>query len=85
MCQSHILLSFTREVAYRVYDEFDTAQITCQDNGSLTASAEMPVDAWLIGYLLSFGTQVAILEPQYLREIVAEQALQIYKKSINPE
>jgi predicted DNA-binding transcriptional regulator YafY len=45
----------------------------------------MPVDAWLIGYLLSFGTQVAILEPQYLREIVAEQALQIYKKSINPE
>ena len=45
----------------------------------------MPVDAWLIGYLLSFGTQVEILEPQYLKEIVAEQALQIYKKSINPE
>ena len=83
-CQ-RIVLSFTREIAYRVYDEFDTAQITCQDNGSLTASAEMPVDAWLIGYLLSFGTQVEILEPQYLKEIVAEQALQIYKKSINPE
>ena len=80
-----IVLRFPKEMAYRVYDEFDTAQITCQDNGSLTASAEMPVDAWLIGYLLSFGTQVAILEPQYLREIVAEQALQIYKKSINPE
>lgn len=75
-----VVLSFAKEVAYRVYDEFDPARITYQENGSLTASAEMPVDAWLIGYLLSFGTQVEILEPQYLKEMVAKQALEIYQK-----
>jgi predicted DNA-binding transcriptional regulator YafY len=40
----------------------------------------MPEDEWLIGYLLSFGTQVDIIEPIYLRDIVAEQAKKIYEK-----
>ena len=35
---------------------------------------------WLIGFLLSFGTQVDIIEPAYLKDIVAEQAKKIYEK-----
>ena len=33
----------------------------------------MPVDTWLTGYLLSFGAQVEIIEPKYLKGILAEQ------------
>ena len=40
----------------------------------------MPEDEWLTGYLLSFGTQVDIIEPAYLKAIVAEQAQKIYEK-----
>ena len=40
----------------------------------------MPVDPWLIGYLLSFGTKVEIIEPKELREILAAQAKEIYEK-----
>ena len=40
----------------------------------------MPEDEWLIGYLLSFGTQVDIIAPAHLRDIVAEQAKKIYEK-----
>lgn len=40
----------------------------------------MPVDTWLTGYLLSFGAQVEIIEPKYLKGILAEQAQEIYKK-----
>lgn len=40
----------------------------------------MPEDAWLIGYLLTFGTQVDIIEPLYLKEVLAEQARKIYEK-----
>ena len=29
----------------------------------------MPVDKWLIGYLLSFGAQVEIIEPAYLKAV----------------
>lgn len=76
-----IILSFSKEAAYRVYDEFDDSQIERQTNGSLIAYANMPVDQWLIGYLLSFGTQVEILKPQYLKEILAKQAFEIYEKN----
>lgn len=78
-CQ--ITLRFPEEMAYRVYDEFDKTQIQRQENGDLVASAEMPEDAWLIGYLLSFGTQVDIISPPYLKEAIAQQAKRIYEKN----
>lgn len=76
-----IALLFSKEIAYRVYDEFDGTEIECQKNGDLVVHAEMPVDPWLIGYLLSFGTQVEIIEPKYLKNVLAAQAQEIYKKN----
>ena len=76
-----IVLRFPKEVAYRVYDEFDITQVEIQTNGDLIVSTEMPEDAWLIGYLLTFGTQVDIIEPLYLKEVLAEQARKIYEKN----
>ena len=75
-----IVLRFSQNMSYRVYDEFDNARVNKKENGDLFVSVEMPEDEWLIGYLLSFGTQVDIMEPAYLREIVAEQAKKIYEK-----
>ena len=76
-----IMLRFPKEMAYRVYDEFDETQIQHQDNGDLIASANMPEDSWLIGYLLAFGAQVDIISPAYLRDVLAEQARLIYDKN----
>lgn len=77
---STIVLRFAKEISYRVYDEFDNTQISTDKNGDLIVSVEMPEDEWLIGYLLSFGTQVDIIEPLYLKAIVAKQAKGIYEK-----
>ncbi|MGS0764360.1 hypothetical protein [Syntrophomonas curvata] len=68
-------------MAYRVYDEFETSEITEQENGDLVTSAEMPEDDWLIGYLLSFGTQVEVIEPAYLKGILFDKAKKIYEKN----
>jgi len=76
-----IVLSFSKAIAYRVYDEFDESEIEYQKNGDLIVCTEMPVDTWLTGYLLSFGAQVEIIEPKYLKGILAEQAQEIYKKN----
>ncbi len=73
-----IVLLFSKNIACRVYDEFDKTQIEYQENGDLIAYAEMPVDTWLIGYLLSFGTQVEVIRPKYLKEMLAAQAKEIY-------
>lgn len=76
-----IVLLFSKEMAYRVYDEFDETQIEHRGNGDLIATAHMPVDAWLIGYLLSFGAQVEIIEPEYLKGTLAAWAKAIYEKN----
>lgn len=78
---NRITLCFPNQIAYRVYDEFDTNQIKIDENGDLIVTADMPEDEWLIGYLLSFGTQVEIIEPVHLKKIIAEKAKEIYKKN----
>ena len=75
-----VTLRFPKEMAYRVYDEFDKTQIRIQENGDLVASAAMPEGAWLTGFLLSFGTQVEILSPAHLRKEIARQAEMILEK-----
>lgn len=80
-----IVLRFPRELAYRVYDEFDIMQVQEQENGDLLATATMPQDAWLTSFLLSFGAQVEVVSPLYLRDVLATQAWEIYKKNSSGE
>lgn len=76
-----VVLRFTKDVAYRVYDEFDVKQVRIIENQELEVTAYMPVDEWIIGYLLSFGTQVEVVEPVEMRKTLVERALQIYEKN----
>ena len=76
-----ITLRFQKEMTYRVYDEFDETQIQRQDNGDLIVSARMSADKWLVGFLLSFGTQVDVLSPAHLKNALAQQARLIYEKN----
>ena len=78
---NRITLRFHEKVAYRVYDEFDINQIQLEKNGSLLVTASMPEDEWLIGYLLTFGVWVEIIEPVYLKKILAERAKEIYENN----
>ncbi|MDE5974381.1 MAG: YafY family transcriptional regulator, partial [Eubacterium sp.] len=78
---NQITLRFPKEMAYRVYDEFDKTQVVHQADDDLIVTAKMPEDSWLVGFLLSFGTQVDIISPAYLKDIVAEQAKLIYEKN----
>lgn len=77
---NRVTLRFPTEMAYRIYDEFDISQIIIAENGDFTVTAEMPEDPWLIGFLLSFGTQVEIIEPEHLKKTVADTVKKIYEK-----
>ncbi len=76
-----ISLCFPKEMAYRVYDEFEGNEIEETENGDLMVSSDMPEDNWLVGYLLSFGTQVTVIEPVYLQKILSDEAKKIYEKN----
>lgn len=76
-----IVLRFPKEMAHRIYDEFTDDELEEQKKGDLIATAYMPEDTWLIGYLLSFGSYVEVIEPAYLREILSNEARKICEKN----
>lgn len=75
------VLRFPEKMAYRVYDEFEADEVTVQEDRTLIVSVQMPEDTWLIGYLLSFGTQVEVIEPLHLRRVLADEGKKIYEKN----
>ena len=76
-----IVLRFPNEVSYRVYDEFDPADVERTEDGGLSVHFRVPVDDWLVGFLLSFGEKVEIVEPVRLKQMLARQAEAIYRKN----
>lgn len=75
----NMTLRFAPEAAFRLYDELDRNCVERQPNGSYLARVAFPMDGWVYGYLLSFGTQVEILDPPGLRAQVAKLAKSIYE------
>lgn len=76
-----VVLRFSEKISHRVYDEFDEKQIKEMENGELLVSVFLPSDEWLMGYLLSFGTEAEVVEPLYLKELLAKKAREIYEKN----
>lgn len=60
-----------REMAYRLYDEFDEACIRENEDGSFEASVSMPESGWVYGYVLSFGPYAEVLAPPEVRDNLA--------------
>lgn len=73
-----IVLAFRQSQAYRVYDEFETDQIT-KETERLIVQTRMPIDDWLIGYLLSFGQEVEVIKPAYLKQMMIQQVKKLYE------
>lgn len=59
--------------AYRVYDEFAGAQVTPLPGGDFDVRTCLPVDNWLIGYLLSFGGDLILHSPKPLCASLKEE------------
>jgi len=65
-----VKIFIAQNAKYRIYDEFAESDITVNEDGSLTLRTALGL--WIYDYLLSYGTAVEVLEPQYIRdELVA--------------
>ena len=62
----HAKLKFSPKVAFRVYDEF-TDDVSKDNQGNLYVNIDLPDNETLFSYILSFGDNIEILEPDYLR------------------
>lgn len=74
---THLKLRISKSLAFRVYDEFDHNSISGDADGSFLVEVDFPMDDWVLNFLLSFGTQVEILEPRGLAAHLAQYAQKI--------
>lgn len=56
----------------RLYEEFPKECITECDDGYMI-EMDFPMDQWLLGYLLSFGGGIEIIEPKEVRDYIKKE------------
>lgn len=64
-------LRFSSEMAFRVYDEFDS--YTQEADGSLIVETFYPAGEWIFPYIASFGSFCEVLEPVEIRDAVKRE------------
>lgn len=67
-------LKFSPEIAHRIYDEYEEQYVEMAEDRSFIVSYYYPINEWVVRHLLSFGTNVEVLEPVEMREIMRERA-----------
>lgn len=72
-------LKFSKEVAFRVYDEFTDAVATDEEN-NLYVTASLPDHERMYSYLLTFGNFVEVLAPDFVRRQLTEKLKAMLEK-----
>jgi predicted DNA-binding transcriptional regulator YafY len=77
-----LVLKFRPEAYMRVVDSFDEDMIWEQTDGSYMVEVSFPEDEWVYGTILSYGNDVEVIEPQYLRDIIRDRAKKVWEQYI---
>ncbi len=73
-----IILS--ENVKNRVYNEFGINNIKKNDDGSFEITFTASEDEWLYNYIISFGENIRIIEPNYINNIIRKRLEIILEK-----
>lgn len=66
--QVHVTARVSSGKAYRIMEETNREMIEKLENGDYKVTFVMPEDEWLYQYLMSFGADLRVLEPERIRE-----------------
>lgn len=66
-------LKISKELSYRVYDEFNKNDITVDSNGYFIIETKYPENDWIYGYILSFGEHIKVISPKYVKDIIKDK------------
>lgn len=66
-------LEINKAMTYRVYDEFESKEITKKENGNFIIKVKYPENEWIYGYILSFGEYAKVLNPGYAKNIIKDK------------
>jgi predicted DNA-binding transcriptional regulator YafY len=77
----NLRLRFQPEVLHRLYDAYDDGMILRNPDGTFEIEVRYPLDDWVYGHIMSFGSSVEVLEPDFIRDGIRERmrkALEFY-------
>lgn len=74
-----IQLHIAASGAYRIFDDFNEADITTHTDGSFTVHTSLPDGDWLYRFILSYGTAIKVIAPDSLRQTMQQQLAQILR------
>ncbi len=66
-------LEISKEMTYRVYDEFENSEISKKEDGNFIVKVEYPENEWVYGYILSFGEHIKVLSPNSAKSIIKDK------------
>ena len=72
-------LEIDKAMTYRVYDEFESKEITKKEDGNFIIKVKYPENEWVYGYILSFGEYAKVLNPGYAKNIIKDKLQKILK------
>jgi predicted DNA-binding transcriptional regulator YafY len=74
-----LTLLFSHEFRAKVEDFFAEEEIRFEQDG-IYVTITYPEDEWLYGFILSFGSDVQVVSPSRIRNIIKRKALEIYSQ-----
>ncbi|XEC93775.1 helix-turn-helix transcriptional regulator [Paenibacillus tarimensis] len=75
-----LILRFSPQIRHLAEEWFGVEDLKLQGDGSITVNVSFPEDNWLYGFILSFGPDVEVVEPEHIRQIIQEKARLVAKK-----
>lgn len=75
-----VKLKFDKSLGSVVFDEFNNAMITLDNLGNYLVEATVPDNFWLLSFILSFGSQIEVIEPIEIKEKLLKEVELIIKK-----
>lgn len=67
---TEVVMKIDSDMEYRVLDEFFDKDVVQNKDGSFTVRMNYIEDAWLYGYILSFGSSAKVLSPPELQNTI---------------
>ncbi len=68
-----LVLEINKAMTYRVYDEFESKEITKKEDGNFIVKVKYPENEWIYGYILSFGEYARVLNPGYAKNRIKDK------------
>lgn len=82
--QARLTLKFHPRVRHIAEEWFGIENVIPDGNGYYISQVAFPEDAWLYGFILGFGADVEVLEPQHVRDEICRIAGQIVQNYTPP-